>query len=56
MGSAEIQYLATKAEYAATIRKERNASWKEFCNMASAANSCTEIYRLAVGKAYKLHK
>jgi hypothetical protein len=44
------QYLATKAEYAATIRKERNASWKEFCNMAFAANPCTEIYRLAVGK------
>jgi hypothetical protein len=43
------QYLATKSEYAATSRKERNALWK-FCNVASATNSWTEIYRLAAGK------
>jgi hypothetical protein len=44
------QYLATKAEYAATIKKERNASWKEFCNTVSATNPRAEIYRLAAGK------
>jgi len=44
------QYLATKAEYAATIKKERNASWKEFCNMVSATNPWAEIYRLAAGE------
>jgi alkylated DNA nucleotide flippase Atl1 len=32
------QYLASKAEYAATIRKERSASWKEFCNLTSSTN------------------
>jgi len=44
------QFLATKSEYAATIKKERNASWKEFCNMVSATNPWDEIYRLAAGK------
>jgi hypothetical protein len=29
------QYLATNAEYATTIRRERSVSWKEFCNMTS---------------------
>jgi len=47
--SAKSQYLATKAEYAANIKKERNASWK-FCNMASETNPWAEIYRLAAGK------
>ena len=44
------QHLATKAECAATIKKERNASWKEFCSMASATNPWTGTYRLAAGK------
>jgi len=44
------QYLAIKSEYAATIKKERNASWKEFCTMASTTNPWDEIYRLAKGK------
>jgi hypothetical protein len=46
-------YLAIKAEYDATFRKKRNASWKEFCNIASATNPLTEIYRLAAGKRKK---
>ena len=29
------QYVATKAEYAAAIRKERYTSWKEYCTMTS---------------------
>ena len=44
------QHLATKAECAATIKKERNASWREFCSMASATNPWTGTYRLAAGK------
>jgi len=48
-GISGNQYLATKSEYAATIKKVRNASWKS-CNMASATNPWAEIYRLAAGK------
>ena len=44
------QYLATKAEYAATIRKERSTSWKEFCNTTSSINPWNEIYRIAAGR------
>ena len=32
------QYLTTKAEYAATIRKERLSSCKEYCTMTAASN------------------
>jgi hypothetical protein len=44
------QYLASKAEYAATIRKERSASWKEFCTLISSTNPWSDIYRLAMGR------
>jgi len=40
------QYLTTKAEYAATIRKERLTPWKEYCTMTSATNP----YKLAAGR------
>jgi len=43
------QYL-TKAEYAATIRKERLTSWKKYCTMISATNPWNEIYKLAAGR------
>jgi len=45
------QYLTTKAEYAATIRKERLSSWKEYCTMTSATNPWNEIYKLAAGRS-----
>jgi hypothetical protein len=44
------QYLTTKAEYAATIRKERLTSWKEYCTMISATNPWNEMYKLAAGR------
>jgi len=44
------QYLTTKAEYTATIRKERVTSWKEYCTMTSATNPWNEIYKLAAGR------
>ena len=44
------RYLTTKAEYAATIRKERLTSWKEYRTMTSATNPWNEIYKLAAGR------
>jgi len=44
------QYLTTKAEYAATIRKERISSWKEYCTMTLATNPWNEIYKIAAGR------
>jgi len=32
------EYLATKTEYAAAIRKERYTSWKEYCTMTAITN------------------
>jgi len=44
------QYLTTKAEYAASVRKERLTSWKEYCTMTLATNPWNEIYKVAVGR------
>jgi len=44
------QYLTTNAEYAATIRKERISSWKEYCTMTSATNPWNELYKIAAGR------
>ena len=44
------QYLYAKAKYAATIRKEKTTSWKEYCSMTSSTNPWNEIYRIAAGK------
>jgi len=44
------QYMATKAEYAATIRKESFTSWKEYCTTTSATNPWNAIYKLAAGR------
>jgi len=46
----KVQYLAIKAEHAATTRKERSTSWKQFCNMTSTTNPWNEKYRIAVGR------
>jgi len=46
----KTQYLAIKAENAATIRKERSTSWKEFCNVTSTTNAWNEIYRTVMGR------
>ena len=44
------QYLEGKARYAATIKKEKTTSWKEYCNMMSSTNPWNEVYKLDAGK------
>jgi hypothetical protein len=44
------QYLEGKARYAATIKKEKITSWKEYCNMTSYIDPWNEVYKLAAGK------
>jgi len=44
------QYLEGTARYAATIKKEKITSWKEYCNMTSSINPWNEVYKLATGK------
>jgi hypothetical protein len=43
-------YLDSKAQYAATIRREKIKSWKLYCNITTAANPWNEIYKLAADK------
>jgi len=49
-GHRKEQYLASKAEYAATIRKERYTSWKEYCTFTSTTNPWSGIYRIMTGR------
>jgi hypothetical protein len=44
------QYLDVIGKYAATNKKEKSISWKEFCNMTSATKPWNEIYRIATSK------
>jgi len=44
------QYLATKAEYTAAIRKERYTSCEENCTMTSITNPWSGIYRTLAGR------
>jgi len=46
----KLQYLEGKAQYAATIKREKIRSWKEYCNITTAANPWNEVYKLAAGK------
>jgi hypothetical protein len=46
----KVQYLEGKAQYAATIKREKLRSLKEYCNITTAANPWNEIYKLAAGK------
>jgi len=46
----KAQYSEGKAKYAATIKREKIRSWKEYCNMATAANPWNAVYNLAAGK------
>ena len=43
-------YLAEKAKYEATIKREKIRSWKEYCNLTSSSNPWNEVYKLAAGK------
>jgi hypothetical protein len=46
----KTQYFECKATYAATIRREKLRSWKEYCNVSTATNPWGAIYKLAAGK------
>jgi hypothetical protein len=43
-------YLAEKARYEATIKREKIRSWKEYCNLTTSSNPWNEVYKLAAGK------
>jgi hypothetical protein len=43
-------YLHQKSKYAATIKREKTKSWKEYCNLTTEANPWNTVYRLAAGK------
>jgi hypothetical protein len=47
--SREAQYNKAKAEYKATVRKEKTRSWKEYCTK-SPLNPRNEVYKLAFNK------
>jgi hypothetical protein len=44
------QYTEGKARYAATIKKGKIISWKEYCNMTSSTNAWNEVYKLGASK------
>ena len=46
----KLQYLEGKAQYATTFKREKLRSWKEYCNITTAANPWNEVYKLAAGK------
>jgi len=46
----KAQYSESKANYAATIKRGKIISWKEYCNMTTAANPWNAIYNLLAGK------
>jgi hypothetical protein len=43
-------YFNGKTKYAATIKKEKIRSWKEYCNMTTSNNPWNEVYKLSAGK------
>jgi hypothetical protein len=45
------QYHDEKSEYQAAIKREKIKSWKEFCNLTSATNPWSAVYKLASNKA-----
>jgi hypothetical protein len=46
----KVQYLVSKAEYAAAIKREKKQILERFCNMTSATNPWNAIYKMAAGK------
>jgi len=51
----KLQYLEGKAQYATTFKREKLRSWKEYCNITTAANPWNEVYKLAAGKKGTIH-
>ena len=46
----KMKYLESKSTYAATIKRGKSNSWKEFCNVSTATNPWGVIYNLATGR------
>jgi len=46
-----MQYLEGKERYATTTKRAKIASWKEYCNLVTAANPWNEVYKLAADKS-----
>jgi hypothetical protein len=46
-------YYEEKANYQATIKKEKIKSWKEYCNLTPSTNPWNAIYKLATNKTKK---
>jgi len=46
----KTQYFESKATYAATIRREKIRSWKEYSDVSTASNTWGAIYKIAAGK------
>jgi len=46
-------YLAEKARYETTIKRENIQSWKEYFNLTTSSNPWNEVYKLATGKRRK---
>jgi hypothetical protein len=44
-------YYEEKANYRATIKKEKIKSWKEYCNLTPSTNPWKTTYKLATNKA-----
>jgi len=52
----KTKYFKCKTTYAATIKREKIRSWKEYCDVSTATNPWGAIYKIAVGKRNKKHK
>jgi hypothetical protein len=46
----KTQYFECKATNAATIKREKIRSWKEYCDVSTATNPWGAIYKIAAGK------
>jgi hypothetical protein len=45
-----MKYFEEKSRYAATIKREKTRSWKEFCNLTTSLNPWNDVYRMRAGK------
>jgi len=45
-----LQYHEGKVQYAASIKREKLMSWKEYCNVTTAVKPWNDVYKLAAGK------
>jgi hypothetical protein len=46
--------LEARASYALAIKKHKISSWKEYCNLTSAANPWNEVYKIEAEKRKRI--